>query len=404
MLSPKERLALRAGIVSALLLAIICALVWSTQIWFMISCAWTWLNNGSMEPETNGAVLRNLALVAAAVLGLVLATWRSRTASRQARATQDLAVTAERGHQNERYQTGANMLGDKTLATKLGGIYALTRLAQEHSEEYHFQIMMLFNTFVKDHKDHGNTQGTTECPPDIKAAVQALGHRNASQRSVESMGQGLHINLSDVNLKNMDLTNAHLANANLANANLADADLTNANLTNAVLTDADLTNAILKTAELKDCKLVNANLESAKLENANLEGADLSHANLREADLHSATITRANLFGARLDKAVLQGAVLTHARLEGAVLMEAKAMDANLAETDLTNAILAGADLTNVDFANADITGTILSESKGLTQEAIEQARATDWIPPILNNVFCSKTGRALAPPSRSTT
>lgn len=360
----------------------------------MISCAWIWLNSGSMEPETNGAVLRNLALVAAAGLGLILATWRSYTASRQAGATQDSAATAERGHQNERYQTGANMLGDETLATKLGGIYALARLAQEHSEEYHFQIMMLLNTFVKDYEDHENTQGTTQCPPDIKAAVQALGQRNANQLNVESKRQELKIDLSGINLTNVDLTKANLSNANL----------TNANLTNAVLTDAVLKNAILKTAELKDCKLMNASLESANLESTNLELADLSRANLKEANLDSANITGANLSGARLDKAVLQGAVLTHACLEGAVLMEANVMDANLAETDLTSAILTHADLTNVNFTNADISGAILSESKGLTQEAVDQAQAADWRPPILKNVHCSKTGEKITPPSRSTT
>ena len=37
----------------------------------------------------------------------------------------------------------------KSLAVRLGGIYALQSLAEEHSEQYHAQIMRLFCAFVR---------------------------------------------------------------------------------------------------------------------------------------------------------------------------------------------------------------------------------------------------------------
>ncbi len=86
--------------------------------------------------------MRNLALIAGFVIGIPLAVWRSWTADRQ-------AETAERGLRNERYQQGAEMLGSKTLSVRLGGIYALERLAQDHPDDYHGQIIDLFSAFVR---------------------------------------------------------------------------------------------------------------------------------------------------------------------------------------------------------------------------------------------------------------
>ena len=39
------------------------------------------------------------------------------------------------------------MLGSEVLSVRLGGIYALARLAREHPEEYHVQIMRLLLCF-----------------------------------------------------------------------------------------------------------------------------------------------------------------------------------------------------------------------------------------------------------------
>ena len=41
------------------------------------------------------------------------------------------------------------MLGSGVLSVRLGGIYALERLAKEHPEEYHIQIMELLCSFVR---------------------------------------------------------------------------------------------------------------------------------------------------------------------------------------------------------------------------------------------------------------
>ena len=99
---------------------------------------WDWLSGGGSGSET----IRNIGLVAAGLIALPLAIWRAIVAGRQAN-------TAQQGLLNERYQKGAAMLGNEVLSVRLGGIYALQRLAEDHPEQYHIQIMRLFCAFVR---------------------------------------------------------------------------------------------------------------------------------------------------------------------------------------------------------------------------------------------------------------
>ena len=101
--------------------------------------------------ESSSATIRNLALVVSVVVALPLAIWRSMVAARQ-------AETAYRGLLNERYQKGSEMLGSKLLSVRLGGIYALRSLAEEHPEEYHVQIMRVFCVFVRHPIDTNDPQ------------------------------------------------------------------------------------------------------------------------------------------------------------------------------------------------------------------------------------------------------
>ena len=101
--------------------------------------------------ESSSATIRNLTLVVSVVIALPLAIWRSVVAARQ-------AETAYHGLLNERYQKGSEMLGSNVLSVRLGGIFALRRLAEEHPEEYHVQIMRLFCAFVRHPIDTNDSQ------------------------------------------------------------------------------------------------------------------------------------------------------------------------------------------------------------------------------------------------------
>lgn len=246
---------------------------------------------GGGGKETNGETLRNFLLILAAPMGLWLAIWRSTTADTQ-------ADIAQRGLQNERYQKGADMLGSKTLATRIGGIYSLERLAKNHSEEYHIQIMDLLCAFIRYPKKK-NADSSTEVElqaqeddnslaPDIQESLTVIGRRGKKQLDLErkqhdsETGEKWRLNLSKACLDNANLDGTNLESANLRNAYLKSALLRHTDLMAVDMEDARLGNANLRNANLTDANLKGACLTGVELENAKLEGAVLTDADLME--------------------------------------------------------------------------------------------------------------------------
>ena len=133
--------------------------------------------------ESLSATVRNVGLVIGGVIAMLLALWRSTVAERQSK-------TAQRRLLNEQYQRSAEMLGNGVLSVRLGGIYALTRLAQEHPEQYHLQTMELFCAFVrhptKDEEWEALLSNSTTHPPRQDEGAGAPGPPQGAQ--VESCG------------------------------------------------------------------------------------------------------------------------------------------------------------------------------------------------------------------------
>ncbi len=285
-------------------LSVIPALVYWEEIW-----SWAHGNGAS-----KGATLRNLALAygafLAAFIGLPLAIWRSFVANRQAKTANRQAETSERGVRNERYQKGAEMLGSDTLATRLGGIYALERLAGERPEDYHVQIMDQLCAFVR---HPTKTEAESEagdavdreprCPPDIEAAAKTVGkyrRRLSDEGRLKDIEGDRRLDLVGVQLTRADLWGVHLVRANLEGAHLAGAHLVEAHLAGAHLVEAHLAGAHLEGAHLAGAHLAGAHLAGAHLEGAHLEGAHLAGAHLEGAHLTGAIgLTQEMLNGAR---------------------------------------------------------------------------------------------------------
>jgi uncharacterized protein YjbI with pentapeptide repeats len=293
-----------------------------------------------------------------------------------------------RGPMADRYARAAGQLGSGRLDVRVGGIYALERVAHD-SPQHHPAVMDVLAAFAREHSRARRSPlardgrparhpGRTT-PPDVQAAVTAIGRRGA--------GHDRQL----VNLDRADLTGAHLARANLvyaslAYASLACADLAHADLTGADLTGADLAGADLTGAHLTGAILAGANLTRANLTRANLAsegrfgraaraallGADLAHADLTGAILKGADLTGANLPGADLTGADLTGAIF-----KDADLTRAKLTRANLTREDLTGAGLFRADLPGADLTGANLTGADLTRA-GLTGADLTRAGLFD--------------------------
>ena len=272
---------------------------------------WGWLRSGASEgqshvstesttvsetsgaAETNSTTVRNIGFIIAGVLALVFAVWRGVLAQRQ-------AETSEQGLLNERYQKGAEMLGSSVLSVRMGGIYALQRLAEEHPGQYHIQIMELFCAFVRfptDDKTMDSSSRMTKeqgrrrlkLRPDVQDVVKIIGSR--SQECIR---------LERKDRFRLYLRDADISNLQTADANLSRARLTNANLSSAILRRADLSRARLRYANLSRARLVGSNLSRANLSNAYLNDADLSCVRLAGANLTGTDLGDANLTGVSL--------------------------------------------------------------------------------------------------------
>ncbi len=230
------------------------------------------MGNGSDEKVSNSETLRNLALIGAALgglfIGIPLALWRNFVATRQ-------VETSERNLRNERYQTGANMLGSDTLATRLGGIYALEHLAKDHPDEYHIQIMKLLCAFVRHPRTDKSFDVEDSVRPDVKAAVQAIEARGEDGKKLES-DEKWHLDLRGANLKRAYLFGIDLTNAKLEYANLTGAIMYRANLTDATMIRTNLTGAIMYRANLTDATMIRATLTGAIMSDVDISGTRLN--------------------------------------------------------------------------------------------------------------------------------
>ena len=251
------------------------------------------------------------------------------------------------GQVTDRYSKAIEQLGSEKLDVRIGGIYALERVARDSARD-HPTVMEVLTAFIREHSherwppsDPGGREQQRSTRPDVQAATTVIGRRDG-RRDLRP------INLSDANLAHANLASADLADAHLTRAHLDDADLTGAKLTSAHLIDA-----ILADAQLADADLTGARLAAAYLTRARLTGAILTDAHLANTDLIRADFTGAHLASADFTGADLSDAHLAHANLAGAVLAEARLRGADLTDADLTGAVLVNADLAGADLAGA---------------------------------------------------
>jgi uncharacterized protein YjbI with pentapeptide repeats len=246
-------------------------------------------------------------------------------------------LLSREGQVTDRYGKAIEQLGSDKLDVRIGGIYALERIARDSARD-HPTVMEVLTAFIREHsrepwslpRPDAHPERSTR--PDVQAAVTVVARRDRKR-----------------DIQFVDISGANLIRAFLPGAYLRDAYLDGANLQGAALPWADLRGALLRWADLS-----NAHFDSAQLAGANLSFAQLAGADLRNAVLADAKLVEARLPGAMLDNANLTGADLTRANLDCA----------NLHGADLTRAILQRADLTGADLADVIFVGADLSGAR----------------------------------------
>ncbi|MEV1084892.1 pentapeptide repeat-containing protein [Streptomyces sp. NPDC050211] len=224
------------------------------------------------------------------VLGAA-ATWRQVHVSREGQIT-------------ERFTRAVDQIGSSDVNVRIGGIYALERIAK-NSRADRDPIQFLLGAFVRgrltwlvgsaDGPEHPTPSVNDQLPvmnvraPDVQAAMWVLERRSRTPDDPA-------LYLSRVDLRGISLRDARLSRTLLRHSNLARAALAGAQLDGSDFTDADLRRALLDGASLKGANLSRAHLQEASLRRADVRGADL-----RGADLSGAVLDETLLTGAYAD-------------------------------------------------------------------------------------------------------
>ncbi len=262
------------------------------------------------------------------------------------------------------------------LEVRLGGIYALERIAQD-SERDHITIMEILCAYIRenakasDAPDHALGEFKDYDDPsapdrdayrreraqklrtwvaslpqpriDIQAALTVIGRRNQGRREAE-VASNFKLDLRGSNLRRTNLSNAHFECADLSGVRMEGADLSRA-----WINKTKFIGSYLDGAKLLGCRLETGDLRKARLESADLTWAQLNYTNFSEARLEGV-----EFFEARLERANLR-----HTRLEGAYLFRAQMNWAKLRGSGLEGADLVSACLEWADLRDTRIKGTI---------------------------------------------
>ncbi len=203
---------------------------------------------------------------------------------------------AREGQLTERFSRAVEHLGSDRLEIRLGGIYALERIAHD-SERDHWPIVEVLTAYIRENAAW--TGPSAEDPPptgiiadtprlraDVQAILTVLGRRDIAYEANQERW--------------MDLRKADLRAANLSDAQLD----------NSIFTECCMELAFLGSAHLKKCFFVATNLRCVTLRNANAEGATFDRASLRGADLRNANLRGCSFGSADLSQSDLRGANL----------------------------------------------------------------------------------------------
>jgi uncharacterized protein YjbI with pentapeptide repeats len=258
-----------------------------------------------------------------AIIGITLAHRRIRALERQVQIGQEQLRVAQEGQITERFTRAIEQLGSDKMAIRLGGIYALERIANDSDKDY-WTIMETLTAFLRENfpwreiSPEGTVDDTIEkalkqmaftyrykAPIRPATDLQAILTVLARRKYWHGNNENKPLDLTDTNLQGANLFRAHLEGALLDGAHLE---------------DAILVRSYMNEALLREIHLERAHLDGTQLKSANLDGAIIIGGDLQEANLEGAYLRGARLDGAYLRGAHLEGADLTETCLEGTYL------------------------------------------------------------------------------------
>ncbi len=306
------------------------------------------------------------------VLGGLFFTWEQLSASRQqVSITSRQIEILQEGQVTERYTKAIEQLGSDKEAVRLGGIYALGRIAKDSPRDNRTVVEVL-----------------------SALARQASPTRLMANRpTIDVYGALSTIAAISKGIQGIDLSNVYAPNSDIAGAFLEDAKLNSS-----VFSDSDFTEAVFGGANLSGSEFDEARFDRANLRGADLRAADFSHAKFRGADLTGVDVKYLEFRAADFTGAMLVGTDFRYANLQSAIFVNSNLRRANLRSSQkyvlrsgypgfettaqvLTRTHRQDANLKHAKFEGAqldgaDIRGVDLSTAVGL---AVKQVESSYW-------------------------
>ncbi len=176
----------------------------------------------------------------------------------------------------DRYAKAVGLFGSDNQTIRLGGIYALERVAKDSTPDY-FPVMEVLTTSVRINFPCPGSRHFAQTPSclthdDFQAIMDVIGRRQEEQIN-RNIGNNPRLDLKDVDFSGLNLKNARLQGINFFRSLFLETDLREAKLLDTSFYKADLSGA---------------KLQGAKLQKTQLHGAILKGANIKEADLSTA--------------------------------------------------------------------------------------------------------------------
>ncbi|MEV8370245.1 pentapeptide repeat-containing protein [Microbacterium sp. NPDC064584] len=278
---------------------VVVVLVLILAIWFIPPLLADW-DAGNTRPdaaERLSAVTASrqaLLLAAGGLLAIVTLTftWRRDVIAREgADLDRDANFT-------ERYTEAIKQLGDGASAIRLGGVYALERIAKDSVRDRQ-TILDVLEAFIREQSP--STRPGGDLPTELQAAIVVLGRITRLSPPEHPLYLGFSSlyagDLRRADFRDATLHQSVLIGAQLQGIDLRKAKLHGAKMQGAYLGDANLEGASFYRAVLSSADLRGSNLRSARLEEADLRAAQLDGADLTDADMTGALVTVDSLVG-----------------------------------------------------------------------------------------------------------
>jgi hypothetical protein len=292
--------------------------------------------------KTNAQILGGVALL----VGLYF-TWRN-------------VRIMEEGKNTERFTRAVDQLGSEKIAQRVGGIYALERLAEDSGRD-RAAILELMCAFLR-HRDRMPEEAEDKlpigAPPHMVEMVESNRVMNKAMGWVPPAPEDVKAAVAVIRRNRFNFSSQHvldLSSADLRRVRLEGAKLAGANLYGIFGGNSELKTADLRKSYLAFADLKLANLDRTDLRGATIGGARFDFASLRNADLRGAMLVRRPEYEVERDPEIDR-------------LIERRP-SVHFVHADLRDALVEGLELRRADVRDAD-----LSTAVGLTYGQLEHA------------------------------